>query len=325
MSKATIGFHASHEQFTPSRLLRLASLAKEAGFQAGMCSDHFNPWGERQGQSGVAWSWLGAAMQAVPGWTFGMVNAPGQRYHPAIVAQAAATLGEMFPGRLWCAFGSGQFLNEHVTGQPWPTKAERNERLRESVEVMRALWRGETVTHRGRYFAVEEAKLYTRPAEPPRVYGAALTEETARFVGSWADGLITVHAEPENLRKIVAAFREGGGAGKPMSLQVHVAYAPTDDEARRAAHAQWRNNAFPSKLLSDVKRPDQFDVLGEKVRVEDMDQSVRISSDVGRHVAWLEQDIAAGFDHLYLHEAGPEQERFIEVFGERVLPRLARA
>src|SRR5688572_30493939 len=206
---ATIGFHASHEQFTPSRLLRLAQLAQQAGFQAGMCSDHFNPWGERQGQSGFAWSWLGAALQAVPAWTFGMVNAPGQRYHPAILAQAAATLGEMFPGRLWCAFGSGQYLNEHITGQPWPTKAERNERLRESVEVMRRLWRGETVTHRGRWFAVEEAKLYTRPADPPRVYGAALTEETARFVGSWADGLITVHAAPENLRKIVAAFREG--------------------------------------------------------------------------------------------------------------------
>jgi probable non-F420 flavinoid oxidoreductase len=288
-----------------------------------MCSDHFNPWGERQGQSGFAWSWLGAAMQAVPEWTFGLVNAPGQRYHPAIVAQAAATLAEMFPGRLWCAFGSGQFLNEHVTGQPWPTKAERNERLRESVEVMRALWRGETVTHRGRFFSVEEAKLYTRPAEPPRVYGAALTEETARFVGSWADGLITVHAAPGDLRRIVDAFREGGGAGKPMSLQVHVAYAPTDDEARRAAHEQWRNNAYPSKLLSDVKRPDQFDVLGEKIRPEDMDQSVRISGDVERHVAWLQQDLALGFDHLYLHEAGPEQERFVRVFGEQVLPRLA--
>ena len=319
---ATIGFHASHEQFAPSRLLKLAQLAAQSGFEAGMCSDHFNPWGERQGQSGFAWSWLGAAMQAVPAWTFGMVNAPGQRYHPAIIAQAAATLGEMFPGRLWCAFGSGQYLNEHVTGHPWPTKAERNERLRESVEVMRALWRGETVTRRGRWFTVEEAKLYTRPAEPPLVYGAALTEETARFVGGWADGLITVHAEPDKLRKLVAAFREGGGAGKPMSLQVHVAYAPTDDEARQAAHDQWRTNAFPSKLLSDIKRPDQFDVLGEKVKPEDMDQSVRISSDLNRHVAWLEQDLAVGFDRLYIHEAGPEQERFVRAFGEQVLPRL---
>lgn len=318
---ATIGFHASHEQFTPSRLLKLAQLAEQAGFQAGMCSDHFNPWSDRQGESGFAWSWLGAALQATR-WTFGMVNAPGQRYHPAIIAQAAATLSEMFPDRLWCAFGSGQYLNEHVTGQPWPTKAERNERLRESVEVMRALWRGETVTHRGKWFTVEEAKLYTRPRSAPKVFGAALTEETARFVGSWADGLITVHAEPENLRKLVAAFREGGGAGKPMYLQVHVAYAPTDDEARRAAFEQWRTNVFPSKLLSDIKLPEQFDALAGKVRPEDMDQSVRISSDLGRHVAWLQQDIAIGFDHLYLHDAGPEQERFVETFAGKVLPQL---
>src|SRR4028119_2302357 len=155
---ATIGFHASHEQFAPSRLLKLAQLAAQSGFKAGMCSGHFNPRGERQGQSGFAWSWLGAAMQAVPQWTFGMVNAPGQRYHPAIIAQAAATLSEMFSGRLWCAFGSGQYLNEHITGERWPTKAERNERLQESVRVIRALWNGETVNERGKYFNVEEAK-----------------------------------------------------------------------------------------------------------------------------------------------------------------------
>jgi len=318
-----IGIHASHEQFTPSRLLRVVQQAEQAGFDAGMCSDHFNPWSRQQGQSGFAWSWLGAALQATR-FTFGMVNAPGQRYHPAIVAQAAATLSEMFPERLWCAFGSGQFLNEHITGERWPTKAERNARLREAVDVMRALWRGETVTHRGS-FVVEEAHLYTRPERPPKVFGAALTEETARWVGSWADGLITVNAQPEQLRRLVNAFREGGGDGKPLALQVHVAYAPTEEEARAAAHDQWRTNVFESKLLSDVKLPEQFEVLGQRVRPDDMDAAVLISSDVERHVAWLHEFIDLGFDRLYLHEAGPEQERFVDVFGERVLPTLRTA
>ena len=322
MSKASVGFHASHEQHPPSRLLALVQSAQQAGFQCGMCSDHFNPWGTVQGQSGFAMSWLGAALQAVPQWTFGSVSAPGQRYHPAIHAQATATLAEMFPNRVWFAFGSGQYLNEHITGDRWPTKAERNERLQESVRVIRALWNGETVNERGKYFNVEEAKLFTRPKRAPLIYAAALTEATARFVGGWADGLITVQAEPEKLRKLINAFRDGGGEGKPMSLQVHLAYAKTDEEARSAAHEQWKTNNFESKVLSDIKTPEQFDALGQRVRPEDMDGAVRISSDLKRHVAWLQQDMELGFDHLYLHEAGLDQERFIDAFGAHVLPNL---
>ena len=317
------GLHHSHEQFTPSRLLRVAQLAEQAGFQAGMCSDHFYPWGENQGQSGYAWSWLGAALQAVPSWTFGSVSAPGQRYHPALHAQATATLAEMFPDRVWFAFGTGQYLNEHITGQKWPTKPERNARLKEAVDVIRALWAGETVTHHSPFFTVEEAKLYTRPARPPRIYGAALTESTARWLGSWADGLITVQGPPEQLRKLIDAFYEGGGEGKPLSLQVHMAYAPTEAEARQAAFDQWRTNVFPSTVTADLKTPAHFDAVAQRVRPEDMDQAVLISSDVERHIAWLREYMDLGFDHLYLHESGPEQERFVEVFGERVLPVLA--
>jgi coenzyme F420-dependent glucose-6-phosphate dehydrogenase len=317
----TIGFHASHEQFPPSDLLRLVQSAEAAGFQAGMCSDHFNPWTPAQGHSGFAWSWLGAAMQATR-WTQGVVTAPGQRYHPAIVAQAFATLAEMFPGRFWCALGTGQYLNEHITGERWPAKHERRERLKMAVDVMRALWAGEEVSVRTPYFAVEEARLYTRPPSPPRVFGAALTEETARWVGSWADGFITVQAEPATLRKLVAAFREGGGEGKPMSLQVHLAYAATDEEARAAASEHWRTNVHGSDLISSIKNPAQFEMLGSRVRPEDLDGSVRISSDPQRHVAWLREDVEIGFDHLYLHEVGLQQERFIDAFGQHVLPAL---
>jgi coenzyme F420-dependent glucose-6-phosphate dehydrogenase len=318
---ATFGFHASHEQFPPSQLLRLVRHAEQAGFQAGMCSDHFNPWTPQQGQSGFAWAWLGAALQATQ-WTFGVVNAPGQRYHPAIVAQAFATLAEMYPQRFWCALGTGQYLNEHVTGERWPTKEERRERLELCVEVMRALWAGEEVTLQTPYFDVEEARLYTRPATPPPIIGAGLTEETARWVGGWADGFITVHTEADQLRRLVDAFREGGGEGKPLYLQVHLAYAPTEAEARQAALAQWRTNVYPSELIASIKTPEQFEMLAGKVRPEDLDASVRISHDLQQHVAWLQQDAELGFEHIYLHEAGLQQQRFIDAFGQSVLPAL---
>lgn len=155
MHKALIGFHASHEQFSPARLLRCVQQAEQAGFKAAMCSDHFHPWSERQKHSSFAWSWLGSALEATS-FRFGTVCAPGQRYHPAVIAQAAATLAEMYPGRFWIAVGSGENLNEHITGAAWPAKSEREARLQECVEVMRALWAGETVSHDGRVCVCDE-------------------------------------------------------------------------------------------------------------------------------------------------------------------------
>ncbi|HEY6708269.1 MAG TPA: LLM class flavin-dependent oxidoreductase, partial [Actinomycetota bacterium] len=178
-SGLVVGYHASHEQLAPSELLGCVVAAEAAGFQAAMCSDHFAPWSPRQGQSGFAWSWLGAALQAT-GLSLGVVNAPGQRYHPAIVAQAAATLSEMFPGRFWLALGSGEASNEHITGDRWPPKAERRARLGEAVEVIRALLAGETVTHHG-LVQVDRARLWTLPERPPMLVGAAISPETAAW------------------------------------------------------------------------------------------------------------------------------------------------
>jgi coenzyme F420-dependent glucose-6-phosphate dehydrogenase len=212
-------------------------------------------------------------------------------------------------------------MNEHITGDPWPTKAERNERLRECAGVMRGLWAGETVSQDG-HVTVSEAKLWTRPERPPLLVGAAISPETAGWVAEWADALITVAQPDEQLDAVVAAFRGNGGEGKPMYLQVHLAYAPNDDEARAAAFAQWRENALGSIVLGDLRHPAQMTAAAATVRPEDMDGPVRISSDPARHAEWLSRDLQRGFDALYLHEVGPEQERFIEVFGREVLPRL---
>jgi coenzyme F420-dependent glucose-6-phosphate dehydrogenase len=315
-----IGFHASHEQFRPDRLLRLVQAAEAAGFDAGMCSDHWGPWSETQGESGFAWSWLGAAL-ATTSMPFGVVNAPGQRYHPAIIAQAAATLEVMFPGRFWLAIGSGQLVNEHITGERWPPKAERNERLREAADVIRRLWAGETVSHDG-HVRVSEATLWTQPERPPLLVGAAVTPETAAWVAEWADALITVSQADEQLDAVVDAFRSNGGGGKPMYLQVHLAYAPTDGEARAAAFEQWRQNTLPNSVMTELARPEQIAAAATHVTPDDLDGAVRISSDPGRHVEWLRRDLERGFEALYLHEVGTDQERFIEAFGRQVLPRL---
>ncbi|MBD1846867.1 TIGR03885 family FMN-dependent LLM class oxidoreductase [Cyanobacteria bacterium FACHB-63] len=318
-----VGYHASHEQFKPSILIKLVQTAEQAGFTRISCSDHFHPWSERQGESGFAWSWLGAAMQAT-NLPFIVVCAPGQRYHPAIIAQASATLAEMFPERFSICVGSGQALNELITGDRWLAKAQRNQRLKECVDVMRSLWAGETVTHYG-LVQVEEAKLYTRAIVPPKIIGAAITPETAKWVGGWADALITVSQPLPKLKEVVEAFRQGGGTGKPMYLKVQLSYAEDEALARRMAHDQWRTNIFQSAVLSDLRSPQQFDQMAELVQPEEMDEFVLISAKPDQFVEWLQQYADLGFDTLYLHNVNREQEQFIESFGKSVLPAIARS
>jgi probable non-F420 flavinoid oxidoreductase len=316
----TVGYHASHEQFAPSRLLATVQLAEQAGFDGIMASDHLMPWGARQGQSGYVWSWLGAAMHATS-LPFGVVSAPGQRYHPVILAQAMATITELFPDRLWVALGSGENLNEHVTGDPWPVKRVRNERLRECVDIMRALLAGETVEHDGLVRA-KQARLYVDIEDPPAFIGAAVSVETAGWVGSWADGMVTINQPHDHLRRMIAAFRAGGGEAKPMAIQVHVSWAPTDDEALAAAHDQWATNVFPSALAWNLETPEQFDAAAERVRPEDMCEAVVVTSDASRLANTLRSYLDLGFSSLYVHQVGPDQERFIEAFSRDVLPDL---
>jgi probable non-F420 flavinoid oxidoreductase len=314
-----IGYHASHEQFSPSRLVSCVRLAEAAGFEAAKSSDHFKPWSERQGQSGFAWSWLGAAMQATA-LPFGMISAPGYRYHPAVLAQAAATIGEMFPGRLWLALGSGEALNEAITGEAWPEKAERNARLRECVEVIRSLFAGEEVTHRGRVTVVE-AKLYSLPQKPVPLYGAAVSAETAAFVGEWAAGLLTTGGEPDATRNVVEAFREVAG-DKPVVLQAALSWAPSEDEALAAAMHQWASCAIGGEVAWDLRRPGDFDLVAEGVSEDRLRASVHVGADLGAQRDWIESLLALGVEELHLHNVGTNQEGFIEAFGKEVLPRL---
>jgi coenzyme F420-dependent glucose-6-phosphate dehydrogenase len=315
-----IGFHASQEQFAPSELLQLVQEAEAAGFHCAMSSDHFKPWGPAQGHSGFTWAWLGAALQATS-LPFGVISAPGYRYHPAILAQAAATLCEIYPERLWLALGSGQRLNEDITGMPWPEKRERNARLGECAAVIRRLLEGETVSHRGRVTIVD-AKLYSLPKRLPLLFGAAVTEDTAEFVGSWADGLLTVSGKPEQVRKVVDAFRRGGGEGKPLVMQVGLNWDKNEATALQGAYDQWRFNVVGGEVNWELRSPEDFETVTRFVRPEDLHRSILISSDLDQHVDWLASFIELGFEELHLHQVGRNQREFIETFGGNVLPQL---
>ena len=317
------GFHASHEQIAPSRLLADVRRAEAAGFQAAMCSDHFAPWSNDQGQSGFAWSWLGAALQATD-LPFGVVNAPGQRYHPAVIAQAVATLGEMFPDRFWVALGSGEASNEHITGDRWPPKSERRARLRECVDVIRALLAGEEVTHHG-LVTVDRARLWTLPQSTPPLIGAAASPESAAFVGEWADGLATVNTDPEVLKQILAEFRGNGGEDKPAYLQVHVSYARTEDEALRTAHEQWRAGVLGDPLAWDLDSPEAFDAATRFVDPDDVRSAVVVGTRPTEFVDRISALADLGFERVYLHHVGLEQDEFLDVFGAEVLPQLTRS
>ncbi len=319
---AIISYHASHEQFRPSDLLKWVKLAEQAGFEGVNSSDHFYPWSERQGESGFSFAWLGAAMQ-ITNVPFGMVCAPGGRYHPAIIAQAVATLAEMFPDRFLIALGSGEALNEKITGEPWPDKDKRNQRLYESADVIRRLLHGETVNHQG-MITLRNTKLYTLPKSAPQILGAAVTEQTAEWLGSWAEGLITIHKPYEELAAVIKAFERGGGKGKPMFLKVQLSYARKHEDALSGAFHQWRTNVLPGEKLADLSLPEHFDEAARNVTQEDIERMVHISADPREHIKWIRQYIDMGFQNIILHNVNREQEEFINDFGTLVLPHLRK-
>src|SRR3954447_27020707 len=316
---SVIGFHASHEQVHPAALLDAVRHAEEVGFTAAMCSDHFAPWNSRQGQSGFAWSWLGAAL-ATTTLPFGVVTAPGQRYHPAIVAQAIATLDAMFPGRFWAALGSGEAMNEHITGDRWPRKDVRDARLRECVEIIRTLLAGEEVSHDG-LVTVDRARIWTLPEHLPQLIAPAVGVPTARAAADWADGLITVNQPPDVLREVLGAYRDAGGRGT-AALQLHLAYDPDEERALALADEQWRSGVIGPPLAWDLETPQAFEQATAYARSEHVAEVVRVSADLGQHAEWIAEYQELGFDAIYCHHVGIEQRGFLDAFGEHVLPQL---
>jgi G6PDH family F420-dependent oxidoreductase len=325
---AKIGYAAMLEQFHPTDLLDWCAQAEAAGFSAGfMVSEHFHPWTPQQGQSAFAWSFMGAlgTRTSLP---FGTaVTCPGFRYHPAVIAHAAATLGAMFPGRFYLGLGAGEALNEHVVGGAWPEIGVRSAMMFESIEIINKLFSGDVVKHKGEYFTLESAKLYTRPEQPVPIYVATAGPINAKKTGKFADGIITVGAADEKIGMLWAKYEEGAReAGKdpsaaPKLLQIHVSWARTDQEAIDQAVLEWPNGgmSFPKQ---DIKNPEDFAAMARLVRPEHFTNRVLMTADLGAHIAHIQHYLDMGFDEVHLHNVGRNQAEFIDVFGREVLPHL---
>jgi coenzyme F420-dependent glucose-6-phosphate dehydrogenase len=326
----TIGYAAMLEQFHPTDLLDWCARAETAGFEAGfMVSEHFHPWTPQQGQSAFAWSFMGALGERTSS-RFGVaVTCPGFRYHPAVIAHAAATLGAMYPDRFWLGLGAGEALNEHVVGGSWPEIGIRSSMMFEAIEVISKLFSGGVVRHRGEHFTLESAKLYTRPERPVPIYVATAGPLNAKRTGRHADGMITVGAADDKIRMLWEKCDEGcREAGKPLGtpklLQIHISWARTDDEAVEAAVREWPNGGMPF-AKQDIRNPEDFAAMAKLVRPEDFTDRVLMTSDLGRHIAHLQHYVDMGFDEIHLHNVGRNQAEFIEVFGKEVLPELRLA
>jgi G6PDH family F420-dependent oxidoreductase len=322
-----LGYAASFEQFHPTDLLNYSRQAEKAGFGAVMASDHFHPWVPSQGHSAFVWSWMGA-LGAQTNLRFGTgVTPPGYRYHPAIIAQAAATLEAMFPGRFYLGLGAGEALNEHIIGEYWPEAPVRLERLMEAIEIIQSLFTGKVVKHRGAHFNVESAKLYTTPDTPPPIYVATSGPIMAQRTGKFTDGIITVGAADEKVKGLLERYEKGAReAGKdpakmPKILQVKISFADSEEQAVEYAMKEWPNGGmnFPK---ADIRNPEDFEAMAKLVKPENYKNRVLLTPDLSEHVAHLQHFIDLGFNEIYIHNVARNQEAFIDAYSKKVLPNL---
>ena len=333
MSDLTIGYAAMLEQFPPMEVVELTALAERNGFSGCMAADHFAPWVPQQGQASFVWNVLTAVGERTTGDMGPGVTCPSFRFHPAVVAQAAATLEAMYPGRSWLGVGSGEALNEHVIGGYWPEAGERSLRMFEAIDVIKKLFdaslSGKDVKHQGRFFTMETARLWTMPEQAPPVLVATAGPINAKRTGKHADGIITVGAPLEKIDGLFAKFAEGAReAGKdpdtmPKVLQLHMSWAATDEEAVQNAVTEWPNGGmkFPK---ADIRSPHDFAAMAALVRPEDFEGRMIMSSDPDVHRAYIQRFVDLGFDRVYLHNVGRNQAEWIDVFGREVLPKLRR-
>jgi coenzyme F420-dependent glucose-6-phosphate dehydrogenase len=316
---AAIGYTLSSEEFGPQELVGFARRAEDAGFGFVSISDHFHPWIDQQGNSPFVWAVIGGVAEATDRIevTTG-VTCPTTRIHPAIVAQAAATAAAMLPGRFYLGVGSGENLNEHILGDHWPETAVRQERLEEAVEVIRKLWRGGLTSHHGRHYTVENARLYTLPEDPPPILVAAAGERATELAGRIGDGFFGLVPDPA----VIGHFRSAGGEDKPTFGQVHVCWAEDEGAARSTALKWWPNAVAGGNLNWELPLPSLFEAATEWADEESIAESIVCGPDPGRHVAAISEFVDAGYDHVYLHQVGPDQEGFFRFFERELSPQL---
>jgi coenzyme F420-dependent glucose-6-phosphate dehydrogenase len=319
---AEFGYALSSEEHRPNDLVRYAREAEAAGFAFALISDHFHPWTDSQGQSPFVWSVLGAIAHSTEQLRVGTgVTCPLIRTHPVVIAQAAATTAAMMPGRFFLGVGTGENLNEHITGARWPLSDERRDMLEEAVSCIRELWKGEDVTHRGRHYTIEQARIYTLPDEPPPIYVAASGERSAKLAGKIGDAFIGTSPKRETLD----AFHSGGGGGKPTYGQVSVCYASDEKAARKTLHEIWPNAGLPGELTQELRTPAHFEQASETVTEDMLAEQMPVGPDAGRYIEAIQKYVEAGYDHVYIHQVGPDQTAFFRFYQSEILPELSRS
>lgn len=314
-----IGYKLSAEEFGARDLVAYAARAEDAGFEFGLVSDHFHPWTSSQGQSPFVWSVLGAIAQATRTLRVGTaVTCPTMRLHPALVAQAAATTATLMPGRFFLGLGTGENLNEHIVGIGWPPGDIRLEMLEEALEVIRLLWQGGVQRHRGTYYRVDDAQLFSLPEELPQVMLAASKPGATDLAGRAADAIINTAIAPE----LVERFTSAGGAGKPCFVELSVCWAADEARARRTAHEVWPLAALPDPLFTELAQPSHFEAAFESISEDQVAENVVCGPDPERHVAKIRAAEQAGYTHVCVHQIGADQEGFFRFYEREVLPRL---
>lgn len=314
------GYFLSCEEWGPNDLIAQAVKAREAGFEALWISDHFHPWNAQQGHSPFVWSVIGAIARAAPGLPVTTaVTCPTVRTHPAIIAQAAATSAVILNGAFSLGVGTGEALNEHIFGDPWPDAAERREMLDEAVEVIRKLWEGGVQSHRGRHYRVEHARIYDLPDTPPKIIVSGFGERSVDLAARIGDGFCTVGPDADAVQR----FRDGA-ARSDVLVQggLKVCYGADRDECVRTVHRLWANEALPGELAQIIPTPSHFEQAMELITEEMVAESTPCGPDLDQHLEQIDAYREAGFDELYINQIGPDQDEFFRVYREEILPKV---
>jgi G6PDH family F420-dependent oxidoreductase len=313
-----IGYFLSCEQYGPKELIDQAKRAEAAGFDALWISDHFHPWNDEQGQSPFVWGVIGALSEVTSLPVSTAVTCPTIRTHPAIIAQASATAAVQLGGRFVLGVGSGEALNEHILGDPWPSVGVRQEMLEEAVDVIRLLHRGDEVSHHGKHYEVQEARIYTRPEQPVPIYVSGFGPQGAELAGRIGDGFVLVTPEAD----LVKTFRESGGGDKPVQAGTKVSWDRDADKALEVAHRLWGNDALPGQSAQILPRPKDFAALMSLVTPEQVAETVTAGPDPDEHAAKVRKYVDADIDEVYVQQIGPDKEGFFATYERDVLPQL---
>lgn len=316
MSK--IGYFLSCEQYTPAELIDQAKRAEAAGFEALWISDHFHPWNDEQGQSAFVWGVIGALSQVTSLPVSTAVTCPTVRIHPAIIAQAAATAAVQLNGKFVLGVGSGEALNEHILGDPWPSIGVRQEMLEEAIEVIRLLHTGKEVSHHGLHYEVQDARIYTLPHQPVPIYVSGFGQQSAELAGRIGDGFCTTMPDAD----LVKTFRDSGGGDKPVQAGTKVSWDRDAEKGLDAAHRLWTNEALPGQLAQTMPRPRDFADAGTLVPREMVGESVACGPNADKHAAQIRPYLDAGVDEVYVQQIGPDIEGFFTAWERDVLPQL---